>query len=178
MDAAEQDLVGAEGPERATPASQTTQTAASAPQKLAQAIGNRAVARLLQAGPTGPGPAIALRAALGAAPPRRSLACHLKKDQKVTEGVFKLHLVRQRNPGSKSGLRGFISFRPNHTAPDSTRIRLYQAVRIINLETGMPVIWKPELGGRDDPRTTMQTLENAEREIQAGWVIDHENGRG
>ena len=141
---------------------------------LARVIGNRALARLLQEKPTTPGRALLLHTALRGVPPRRVLARQLREHKKVSEGVFKLSLSKQSHPGEKSGLRGYIAFRPNQSAPDSTRIRLYQAVRIINVGTELGVGWGPEPGGRDDPRVTMQTVQNTDEGFEAGWFIDHD----
>jgi hypothetical protein len=120
---------------------------------LGHAIGNRALARLVQDG----------------AIPRRAVARDLKQKHKVDEGEFKLALETQHPAGGKNGLKGTISFRPKDSAPDSTSIRLYQAVRNENLETAGEYVWT----GTEEPRNKMQTVEDKASGMAGGWFIDH-----
>ena len=121
----------------------------SSVQALGQAIGNRALARLLA--------------------PRRAIARDLKGDHPVNEGTFKLDLTTVHPAGGKNGMRGSIKFRPKGAAPDSTRIRLYQAVRDEDLGTGGEYVWT----GGEAPRNLMQTVADPTRGIAGGWFIDH-----
>jgi hypothetical protein len=131
-------------------------TAAKAPagqvasvQALGRAIGNRALARLLQ--------------------PQRAIARDLKGDHAVDEGTFTLDLETVHPAGGKNGMRGSIKFLPKDSAPDSTNIRLYQAVRDEDLGTGTDYVWS----GGEAPRNQMQTVADASTGMQAGWFIDH-----
>src|SRR5689334_14586374 len=94
---------------------------------LAAAIGNRAMARLA----SGPGSVSPRRPKA----PTRILARDRIKEHPVAGGTFSLHLTTRRVPGAKSGLEGTITFMPDADAPDSTRIRLFQAARQVNTET-------------------------------------------
>jgi hypothetical protein len=127
---------------------------------LAAAIGNRAMARLASG-----------RANL---PPRRPkaperiLARDRIKEHPVAGGTFALHLKTQSVPGAKSGLEGTITFMPDADAPDSTRIRLFQAARQVSTETGKDVEWTGDWA----PRMQMETTAVADDGIEAGWAID------
>lgn len=116
---------------------------------LGQAIGNRALARLVQ--------------------PRRAVARDLKGDHPVNEGTFTLNLVTEHPAGGKNGMKGSIKFKAKDTAPDSTNIRLYQAVRDEDLGTGKDYVWS----GGEAPRNQMQTVADASTGMEAGWFIDH-----
>jgi hypothetical protein len=118
---------------------------------LGQAIGNRALSRLV------------------AGPPRRAIARDLKKEHKVGEGSFKLDLETQKPAGGKNGLKGTIKFHPADAAPDSTKIRLWQVVRVEDLDTGKDYAWK----GAEAPRSSMQTKEDKSRGLAGGWFVDH-----
>jgi hypothetical protein len=113
-------------------------------QALGQAIGNRALARLM-------------------------IARDLKKDYAVNEGTFKLNLETVHPAGGKNGMRGSIKFKPKDSAPDSTKIRLFQAVRDEDLGTGKDYVWS----GAEAPRNQLQTTEDKSRGLQGGWFIDH-----
>ncbi|MFL5864404.1 MAG: hypothetical protein ACJ780_27160 [Solirubrobacteraceae bacterium] len=128
---------------------------------LAAAIGNRAMARLAfgraEAPPRRP------------KAPERILARNLIKDHHVPGGgTFALHLMTQSVPGAKSGLEGTITFTPDDDAPDSKRIRLFQAAREVNMETGKDVEWTDDWA----PRMQMETTADADKGIEAGWAID------
>jgi|EndMetStandDraft_8_1072994.scaffolds.fasta_scaffold210609_2 hypothetical protein len=115
---------------------------------LQRTIGNRAVARLLAG---------------------RVLQRDLKGDHKIRNGTFTLDLETQKNKGAKSGLRGTIKFKPNDAAPDSTRIRLYQALRFEDLATGKDYVWT----GTYEGRTKSQTVADPMRPgLEPGWGID------
>jgi hypothetical protein len=86
----------------------------------------------------------------------------------VRNGDFKMNLKTQSNPGAKSGLQGTITFHAAGTAPDSTSIKLFQAVRIEDLTTGKDYKWT----GVDAPRTKAQTKADPSRGIDPGWWID------
>ena len=121
----------------------------SSVQALGRAIGNRALARLLA--------------------PRRAIARDLKGDHDVNEGTFKLDLETVHPAGGKNGMRGTIKFHPKDAAPDSTSIRLYQAVRDEDLGTGGEYVWT----GGEAPRNLMQTVADPTRGLDRGWFIDH-----
>ena len=127
---------------------------------LAAAIGNRAMARLASG-----------RAKV---PPRRPkaperiLARDRIREHPVAGGTFALHLTTQSVPGAKSGLEGTITFTPADDAPNSKRIRLFQAAREVNTETGKDVEWTDDWA----PRMQMETTADADNGIEAGWAID------
>ena len=127
---------------------------------LAAAIGNRAMASLVSGRAKVP-------------PPRpkaseRMLARDLIKEHPVAGGTFALHLTTQSVPGAKSGLEGTITFTPADDAPNSKRIRLFQAAREVNTETGKEVEWTDDWA----PRMQMETTADADNGIEAGWAID------
>jgi hypothetical protein len=124
---------------------------------LASAIGNRAMARLARQAKQPSG---------GRA--RRVLARDLDKRHYVWHGKFQMGLKTQKNPGAKSGLMGTITFTPDKDTPDSTKIRLFQAVRLEDLTTGKDYVWT----GANAPRTAIQTTADAKKGIEAGWNID------
>jgi hypothetical protein len=127
---------------------------------LAVAIGNRAMARLAS------GPA-KVRPRLPKAP-ERILARELIKEHPVAGGVFALHLTTQSTPGAKSGMEGTITFTPDADAPNSKRIRLFQAARQVNTETGNDVEWTGDWA----PRMQMETTADPDKGIEAGWALD------
>jgi hypothetical protein len=93
----------------------------------------------------------------------------LTGEHKVTEGTFKLNLKTESHAGAKNGMSGTIKFYASEAAPDSTKIRLYQAVRNQDLTTGKEYVWT----GVDAPRTAMQTAADPMRPgIDPGWWID------
>ena len=142
-------------------------------QALGRAIGNRALARLIeerapkQASP--PSPALALRDAMRVDRTPLAIQRSLIKDHDVTEGKFKLNLVTDSVPGGMSGLKGTIKFKPDATAPDSTQIRLLQVVRTEDLGTGKDLVW----GGAEAGRMSTQTTADPTRGIEGGWFVDH-----
>jgi hypothetical protein len=154
--------------------------------KLQRAVGNRAFGQLISRSGLGPvarpsekrpSAALALRSALRQTQPtpvlaRRSatrlLARDIKGDEKVTEGTFKMNLKTESHAGAKSGLSGTIAFHPSDTAPDSTLIKLFQAVKLVDSATGKDYVWT----GADAARTAMQTKADPNRSIGAGWWID------
>lgn len=142
-------------------------------QALGQAIGNRALARLIEEGARSrgpePSPALALRDAMRVSRSARAIQRSLIKDHDVTEGKFKLNLVTDSVPGGMSGLKGTIKFKPLATAPDSTQIRLLQVVRTEDLGTGKDLVW----GGAEAGRMSVQTTEDTTRGIEGGWFVDH-----
>ena len=93
----------------------------------------------------------------------------LDKPLKVSEGEFKMNLKTQKNaaPGN-SGLMGTIAFHPSDTAPDSTLIKLYQAVKLTDSSTGKDY----KSTGADKARSDMQTVADPSRGIAGGWWID------
>lgn len=93
----------------------------------------------------------------------------LTGEHKITEGTFKLNLKTESHAGAKSGMSGTVKFYANDKAPDSTKIRLYQAVRLEDLTTGKDYVWT----GVNAPRTAMQTAADPTRPgIDPGWWID------
>jgi hypothetical protein len=140
-------------------------------QDLGRAIGNRALARLIQQRrPAQPSRALALRDALRATTPSvQAIQRSLLKDHDVTEGKFKLNLATDSVPGGMSGLKGTIKFKPAATAPDSTQIRLLQVVRTEDLGTGKDLVW----GGAEAGRMSTQTTADPTRGIEGGWFVDH-----
>lgn len=134
-------------PERA--AGRSAAGPAGSVQALGQAIGNRALARLLA--------------------PTRAIARDLKGDHAAKDGTFTLDLETVKAAGGKNGMKGSITFMPKDTAPDSTNIRLYQAVRDEDLGTGADYVWT----GGEAPRNQMMTVANATTGMEAGWFIDH-----
>src|SRR5215210_6584464 len=162
------------GPER--PAQTTEETApararaaAASLAGLPASIGNRAMARLARDLRPPPGSrALALRSALRTASPQQMVARDLTKHHYVWKGKFQMNMKTQKNAGAKSGLMGTISFRPDAKVPDSTKIRLYQAVRLEDLTTKKEYVWT----GADAPRTAMQTTADAKKGIDPGWWID------
>ena len=140
------------------------QTVASLP----GVIGNRAMARLAHDLRTPPGSrALALRQSLRAPAPR-SIARDLTKHHYVWKGKFQMNMKTQSNPGGYSGLSGTITFTPDKTGGDTTKLRLYQAVRLEDLTTGKDFTWT----GADKPRSDMQTTADAKKKIDPGWWID------
>jgi hypothetical protein len=131
-------------------------------------IGNRAMARLARkhAG-VPPSRAPALRAPLRTAD-KQILSRDLTKPHYVWKGKFQMNMKTQKNPGAKSGLRGTITFKPDQTGADSTKIRLFQAVRLEDLTTKKEYVWT----GADAPRTAIQTAADAKKGIDPGWGID------
>jgi hypothetical protein len=130
---------------------------------LQHRVGNRAVARLL-ATPKPPSRALAMRGAMR----RQAIMRDLATPQKVSEGEFKMNLVTQSNPApGNSGLMGTIAFHPNDTAPDSSLIKLYQAVKLTD-STGKNYKWT----GADKARSAMQTKDDPSRGMTSGWWID------
>jgi hypothetical protein len=93
----------------------------------------------------------------------------LKGDYKVKHGKFTLDLTTQKHAGAKCGMSGTIKFYANDAAPDSTRIKLYQALRFEDLATGKDYVWT----GAHEGRTKSQTVADPMRPgIQPGWGID------
>jgi hypothetical protein len=99
----------------------------------------------------------------------RLLARDIVRTEDVREGKFKLDLKTQSNPGAKSGMKGTIEFHPGDAAPDSTSIRLLQAVRLEDLTTGKDYVWT----GSESQRNTVQTATDPARPgIDPGWFVD------
>lgn len=161
--------IGQSGPERVAGAVPARATPGPAPSRaLAGMIGNRAMARLARRlSPPSGSRALALRSALRTGAPR-VLARDLTKHHYVWHGKFQMNMKTQKNPGGYSGLSGTISFKPDGPAPDSTKIRLYQSVRLEDLTTKKDFVWT----GADAPRTAMQTTADAKKGIDPGWWID------
>jgi hypothetical protein len=113
-------------------------------------------------------PALALRDSLRVASVTPAVQRDLTDELPVTNGTFKMNMKTQSNPGAKSGLMGPISFHAADTAPDSTLIKLFQAVRLEDLTTGKDYKWT----GADRPRTRTQTTADPSRGIEPGWWID------
>ena len=135
---------------------------------LPSAIGNRAMARLAHDLQKPPGSrALALRTALRTPAPR-SIARDLTKTHYVWKGKFQMNMKTQSNPGGNSGLSGTITFTPDKTGGDTTKLRLYQAVRLEDTTTGKDYQWT----GADKPRSDMQTTADAKKHIDPGWWID------
>jgi hypothetical protein len=65
-------------------------------------------------------------------------------------------------------MSGTIKFTPDQTGGDSTKIRLYQALRDFDLGTGADYVWT----GGDAGRNSFRTTADAKRGIEAGWGID------
>ena len=137
---------------------------------LPGAIGNRAMARLASgsAPAAGGSRALALRSALRPAAPRRALARDLKKRHYVWKGKFDLDLTTESHAGAKNGMSGTIKFTPDGTGGDSTKIRLYQALRDYDLDTGADYVWT----GGDAGRNSFRTSADAKRGVEEGWGID------
>jgi hypothetical protein len=114
-----------------------------------------------------PSPALALRTSLRTAD-RQILSRDLTKHHYVWKGKFQMNMKTQKNPGAKSGLMGTVTFKPDQTGGDSTKIRLSQAVRLEDLTTKKEYVWT----GADAPRTAMQTAADAKKGIDPGWWID------
>jgi hypothetical protein len=114
--------------------------------ELQRALGNRAMGRLV----------------------RQTLQRDLTKEETLKEGKFKPDLKTQSNAGAKSGMKGTVTFTPDAKAPDSTKIRLYQAVRLEDLTTGKDFVWT----GANSGRTGAQTAADTTKGIEAGWWID------
>ena len=113
-------------------------------------------------------PGLALRDAMRVSSVAPSVQRDLTDKLPVRNGEFKMNLITQSNPGAKSGLRGTIVFHAADKAPDSTSIRLFQALRIEDLTTGKDYKWT----GVDAPRTKTQTKADPSRGIDPGWWID------
>lgn len=131
-------------------------------------IGNRAMARLAQdlRRPQG-SRALALRRTMRTGS-SRMIARDLTKSHYVWKGKFTMNMKTQKNAGAKSGLMGTITFRPAANGGDTTKLRLFQAVRLEDLTTKKEYVWT----GADAPRTAMQTVANAKKGIDPGWWID------
>jgi hypothetical protein len=115
-------------------------------------------------------PALALRRRVRLSSVAPAIQRDLINDYDVTEGKFKLNLTTESHAGAKSGMSGTIKFIPNATAPDSTSIRLFQALRFENLTTGGEVAWPGAYAGR----ANTQTAADPTRGIEPGWGIDHD----
>ena len=113
-------------------------------------------------------PGLALRDAMRVSSVASTVQRDLTDKLPVRNGDFKMNLKTQSNPGAKSGLQGTITFHPADKAPDSTSIRLFQAVRLEDLTTGKDYKWT----GVDAPRTKTQTKADPSRGIDPGWWID------
>ncbi|HEY7073710.1 MAG TPA: hypothetical protein VH418_00010 [Solirubrobacteraceae bacterium] len=158
---------------------------------LQRAAGNRAVARLLRAAAADPARRSALGRRLGdvrrhdrpAASPALELRRRvrlsagapllqrdLRDEHDVAQGKFKMDMTTESHAGAKSGMSGTIKFTPSAAAPDSTSIRLYQALRFENLTTGGELAWPAAYAGR----TNTQTAADPARGIEPGWGIDHD----
>jgi hypothetical protein len=135
---------------------------------LPAVIGNRAMARVA-AGLREPqgSRALALRRSMRATGPR-AIARDLTKHHYVWKGKFQMNMKTQKNPGAYSGLSGTITFTPDKTGGDTTKLRLFQAVRLEDLTTGKDFQWT----GVDKPRSDMQTTADAKKGIDPGWWID------
>lgn len=153
-----------------TPAESLAQptVAAASIAGLPSLIGNRAMARLardLRPAPQSRG--LAMRQSLRTGS-TRVLARDLTDHHYVWKGKFQMNMKTQKNAGAKSGLRGTITFRPDQTGGDTTKLRLYQAVRLEDLTTKKEYVWT----GADAPRSAMQTVADAKKGIDPGWWID------
>jgi hypothetical protein len=133
----------ARAPRQGSGAARTAGTPAERARALQRAVGNRAFGRLL--------------------------ARDIVRTEKVREGKFKFDLKTQSNAGAKSGMKGSIEFHPGDTAPDSTSIRLFQAVRLEDLTTGKDYVWT----GSESQRNSVQTATDPMRPgIDPGWFVD------
>ena len=156
--------------ERGVGAARSAGTPAERARALQSEIGNRAFGRLIarQAAPSG-SRALALRAAVRQRAAKRVVARDIVRTEDVSEGKFKLDLKTQSNPGATSGMKGTIEFHPGDTAPDSTSIRLLQAVRLEDLTTGKDYVWT----GGESQRNKVQTATDPARPgIDPGWFVD------
>jgi hypothetical protein len=135
---------------------------------LQRAAGNRAVGRMLRQA-RGERATGRRRPVLGKAS-APTLQRDLKGPYDVTEGKFTLNLTTESHAGAKSGMSGTIAFKPKATAPDSTRIRLFQALRFEDLTTGKDYVWTGSYAGR----TNTETVADPSRGIAGGWGIDHD----
>ena len=72
------------------------------------------------------------------------------------------------NPGVKCGLDGTISFTPAPATPDTKTIKLLQAGREVDLDTGKDVVWTDDFAARMD----METVADPKKGIDPGWAID------
>jgi hypothetical protein len=136
--------------------------------RLREAVAARAVARSPSAdAPARSSRALALRDSMRSGG-RRVLARDLTKGIYVWKGKFQMNLKTQKNPGGKCGLMGPITFRPAKLGGDSTKIKLYQAVRLQDLTTKKEYAWT----GADAARNAMQTTTDKKKGISPGWWID------
>ena len=144
---------GRPGPARG--GTQTTRRPVAAPPGavLARMIGNRAMARLARA---------------QRAPRSRTLARDLTEPRDVGKGTFKMNMKINSFPGVKCGLDGTISFKPGSTTPDTKTIKLLQAGREEDLDTGKDVVWTDDFSARMD----METVADPKKGIDPGWAID------
>ena len=116
-------------------------------------IGNRAMARFARA---------------QRAPRSRTLARDLTEPRDVGKGTFKMNMKINSFPGVKCGLDGTISFKPGSTTPDTKTIKLLQAGREEDLDTGKDVVWTDDFAARMD----METVADPKKGIDPGWAID------
>jgi len=66
-------------------------------------------------------------------------------------------------------MRGTIKFKAAETAPDSNNIRLMQAVKLVDLNTGKDKVWE----GDEADRNKVMTAEDKSTGLEGGWFIDH-----
>lgn len=117
---------------------------------------------------------LALRDSLRSAPlvVARSVVPQLQRDLTdklpVREGEFKMNLKTESHPGGSSGMLGTIEFMANSAAPDSREIKLLQTARVQG-GAGQPLIWS----GADANRNKVTTVEDRNRGVEGGWLVDH-----
>ena len=118
---------------------------------------------------TAPSRSLALRDQLRAGVVTPRIQRDLTDKFKVAGGEFKLDLKTNSNPGGVSGMRGTIKFKAAETAPDSNNIRLMQAVKLVDLNTGKDKVWE----GDEADRNKVMTAEDKSTGLEGGWFIDH-----
>ncbi|HVR51579.1 MAG TPA: DUF4157 domain-containing protein, partial [Pseudorhodoferax sp.] len=136
--------------------------------------------RLGQAGDAAETEAHALAAlgapAAGRAPPariRQQVAPQLQRDltaeHKLVDGAFKMGLKTESHAGASSGMSGTIKFTPGAKAPDATRIRMLQIVRVEDVDAGKDY----EFPGTEADRNKVRTTEDKAAGVQPGFFVDH-----
>jgi len=140
----------------------------------------REAEHIAQALHTSRSPSLALRDRLRSAPlaVARSVAPQLQRDLSgkfpVSQGEFNLGLkasTRTIDSTKISGLLGTIKFKANDKAPDSSRIRLLQVVRVVSTISGKDAVG--DWTGGEANRTKVMTTDDKSRGIEGGFFVDH-----
>jgi nucleoid-associated protein YgaU len=83
------------------------------------------------------------------------------KNLKVPLGNFEIDMTKVEVAGDKTGEEGTVKFTPNDKAPNSRSIRLSQAIKTVDVETGKDFDWSDlnKSSGAQKNRNKMQTTD-------------------